>query len=739
MSLNPFNNILPPDLQELPRSRLDLTATEQIYDGQPYWVIKDPMSLRYFRFSREEYFIIEQLRRGVTLSELKEAHYQEFRGAPLTTDEAAQFISALTDRNLLYMRQSDRDSILYRRRRRRWRLKLKTQFSNFMFFKIPLYDPDTLFNRIIPHIRFFWSRTFLLFYLALIAVASILILRRWNDFAVMFHGSFFTLRNIPMLFVTIWFIKGLHEFGHGLTCKNYGGEVHEMGWLFLVFAPFFYCNVTDSWTFTNKVQRLLVTAAGIMTEIIFAALAALVWYFTEAPGFVHALSFNIIIACSITTVLFNANPLLKFDGYYMLMDLIEVPNLRMRSSKYMTSLFVKYILGGHSEEMPEEHRFSFVFPLYSTAAYFYRWFIVVVILYFVYQMLEQLRLEWLGRILVVFSALTMLIFPLVKGGNMIIKKRHALGISRIRLMFWMVLIVIVTGAVLFWPLQQHVTLPFILEPQQVHWIRSEAPGFLNWTSYIEEGAWLDEQSEQATVAYLKNEEIDYQRQEIQANLEQIRLQIAQYQMNPAGSHLVEQLKQRQDTLLYELNRIIEQIADLEVVVPFSGELLLADDQIRLLQGKYVERGEALMLLADTRRYQAKVWVPEKTWGRIFQQPDQVNQPAQLMLYAFTKEEFSGRVVDFSSHREDSMGFLGEKMALSNKVGGEVLTEYDPVTGQEKPMEAVYEVTIALDEPGLSIPMRPYMSGRVRIDCGKSTMYRWCRDSILRFISPEIRL
>ncbi|MCP4707243.1 MAG: hypothetical protein GY869_01345 [Planctomycetes bacterium] len=739
MSFNPYKTILPPDLQELPQTRLDLTATEQIYDRQPYWVVKDPMSLRYFRFSREEYFIIEQLGKGITLSELKEAHFQEFRGAPLSTDEIATFISQLTDRNLIAMRQADRDSILYRRHRRRWRLKLKAQFSNFMFFKIPLYDPDELFNRIIPHIRFFWSRMFFLFYLAMIAVAAFLVMRRWNDFAAMFHGSFFTLRNIPLLFISIWLIKGLHEFGHGLTCKNYGGEVHEMGWLFLVFAPFFYCNVTDSWTFTNKTRRMLVTAGGIMTEILCAALATFIWYFTDPPGLVHAISFNIIIACSISTVLFNANPLLKYDGYYMLMDLIEVPNLRARSSRYMTNLFVKYILGGHSEEMPEEHRFSFVFPLYSIAAYFYRWFIVVVILYIVYQMLEQLGLEWLGRVFVVFSALTMLIFPIAKGGNMIIKKRYALGISRVRLMFWIVLIVIVVGAVLFWPLQQHVTLPFILEPQQVHWIRSEAPGFLNWTSYVKEGVWLDEESGQATVATLQNDEIEYQRQEIQANLEQIRLQIAQYQMNPAGSRLVEQFEKRRNTLLYELDRINEQIADLEVVVPFSGELLLPDEQIRLLQGKYVERGEALMLLADTRRYQAKMWVPEKTWARIFKQPDQLNQPAQLMLFAFTKEEFSGRVIDFSSHREDSMGLLGEKLALSNKVGGEVLTEYDPVTRQEKPMEAVYEVTIALDEPGLSLPLRPYMSGRVQIDCGKSTMYRWCRDSILRFISPEIRL
>ncbi len=730
---------LPPDDRELPRLRIELSATEQIYDGQPYWVIKDPLSLRYFRFNREEYFIIDQLRRGVTLRQIKEAHLREFRGEPLTNDELAQFITALTARNLLNMRQPDRDEILFRQSKKRWRTKLKAQFTNFMFFKIPFYDPDNLFNRVIPYIRFFWTRTFLLFYLALISVAFILILRRWNDFTSMFQVSFFTLRNVPMLFVSIWFIKALHEFGHGLTCKNYGGEVHEMGWLFLVFTPFFYCNVTDSWTFTSKAQRLLVTAGGIRTELMFAAAAAFLWYFTEPPGFFHALAFNIIIACSFSTVLFNANPLLKYDGYYMLMDLIEVPNLRQRSANFMKTLFIRHILGGQPEEMPEEHRYSFVFPLYSVAAYFYRWFIIIVILYIVYSMLEQLRLVWLGRFLVAFSAMTMLIWPLARGGNLIIKRRHALGISRVRLLVWLVLMFSAVAAVLFWPLSQHVTLPFVLEPVKVQWLRCQAPGVITWAPHVREGLWLEGGSDQAVVAHLQNDELQFEKIRLQAALEQNELQIAQSKRRSLSDSIIEQLQQRRDTLIFDLQKTNEQIADLEVTAPFSGEVLLPNDQIRLTRGKYFQRGEPIMLLADTRQYNAKVWVSEKTWARIFKHSGQLGQPVQLMLYAFSKDSFAGRVAAVSSHRQENMGLFGQKLALSNKVGGEVLTEYDPVTEQEIPMEAVYEVTIDLENLSLPIPLRPYMSGRSRIDCGRSTMYQWCRDSILRFISPEVRL
>jgi len=110
-----------------------------------------------------------------------------------------------------------------------------------------------------------------------------------------------------------------------------------------------------------------------------------------------------------------------------------------------------------------------------------------------------------------------------------------------------------------------------------------------------------------------------------------------------------------------------------------------------------------------------------------------------MLYAFPAQKFQGRVTAVSLHREENMGEFGEKMALSSKVGGEVLTEYDPVSKMEKPIEAVYEVTITLEPDTILSSSRPYMSGRVRIDCGPSTLYQWSRDSLLRFISPEVWL
>jgi len=327
--------------QALPRLRPELEVSEQVYDGQPYWVIKDPVSLRYYRFSREEYFILDQLRKGVTLEELKEAHREEFQDDSLRADEIGGFLGSLMSRNLVLLPQPNRDELLYLGSRRRRRLKWISQLSSFMFFKIPLYDPDRLFNRLMPRIRFIWSRPFLLFFLLLLIYSFSILIRQWGDCTSMFFASFFTMRNIPLFFFILYVIKGLHEFGHGLTCKNYGGEVHEMGFLFLVFTPFLYCNVSDSWTFPDKRRRMLVTAGGILTELFFACLATIIWYYSDSGSFFHSLMFNVMMACSISTILFNANPLLRYDGYYLMMDLIEVPNLRQRASTYMRNLFIR--------------------------------------------------------------------------------------------------------------------------------------------------------------------------------------------------------------------------------------------------------------------------------------------------------------------------------------------------------------------------------------------------------------
>jgi hypothetical protein len=178
---------------------------------------------------------------------------------------------------------------------------------------------------------------------------------------------------------------------------------------------------------------------------------------------------------------------------------------------------------------------------------------------------------------------------------------------------------------------------------------------------------------------------------------------------------------------------------LEVKLPFSGRVLSSDLSMRDMEDKCVGRGVPLLQVADTRELMAKVWVTEKHIARIFHRSDHLGQASELLLYAFPGETFKGHVVAIGQDSEKTMGEFGEKMAMSNKVGGEVLTEYDPLNERERPVESVYEVSIALDPESLVDSARSYMTGRVRIDCGRSTLFSWGKDSLLRFISPDVRL
>ena len=145
-----------------------------------------------------------------------------------------------------------------------------------------------------------------------------------------FH-QFFEAKNWIYLGVTLAVTKVIHEFGHGLTCKHFGGECHEMGVMLLVLTPCLYCNVSDSWMLPNKWHRAWIGAAGMYVEIVIASICTFLWWFSE-PGLLHQLCLSTMFVCSVSTMMFNANPLLRYDGYYILADLMEIPNLRQKAS-----------------------------------------------------------------------------------------------------------------------------------------------------------------------------------------------------------------------------------------------------------------------------------------------------------------------------------------------------------------------------------------------------------------------
>ena len=235
--------------------------------------------------------------------------------------------------------------MIRRRKKNRWR-KVWAFLANILFIKIPIIDPERLLTKMYPYFRWIFTRTFITISTTLDGLALCLVVSQWKTFydKLPDFQSFFNWWTIMSFWVCLAGVKIIHEFGHGLTAKHFGGEVHEMGILFLVLTPALYCDVTDSWLLPNKWKRIWISAAGIYVECFLASIATFVWWYST-PGLLNSLAMATMFICSVNTIMFNANPLLRYDGYYVMADWLEIPNLRIKSTQFFAYLIQEKVLG----------------------------------------------------------------------------------------------------------------------------------------------------------------------------------------------------------------------------------------------------------------------------------------------------------------------------------------------------------------------------------------------------------
>ena len=394
------------------RMRPELSVRPQWYGGRRYWAVKDPITLRYFLLREEEWTILRMLDGRTGLAQIKRHYEQRFRPRRISNGRLQSFIAHAHRDGLVTSDASGQaDQLLRRRQHKTWRSIMGT-WTNPLALRLRGIDPDRFLTWLAPRCGWLFSPWFVAICTVLALSAATLVLvqfdvlqKRWPDFYTLFKA-----RNLLGLAVVLACVKVLHELGHGLACKHFGGHCHEMGVLFLVFVPCLYCNVSDSWMMPNKWHRVAIAGAGIYVEIMLASVAAFLWWFSE-PGMVNAVCRNTIFVCSIGTVLFNGNPLLRFDGYYVLSDLIEVPNLWQRSRAVVSETLARWCLGleiRSARTLPESRKF--LLAGYAVVSICYRWIVLVAILWFLYEVLRLYDLQIFVPLLVV-SLLTGVIMP----------------------------------------------------------------------------------------------------------------------------------------------------------------------------------------------------------------------------------------------------------------------------------------------------------------------------------------
>src|SRR6476620_5821225 len=329
------------------RVRADLGITPQKYEGKTHYVVKDPVSLRYYRFNEQEYFVVKHFDGKHTLEETQKNFEKEFRPHRLTLEDLEGFAQQLLTAGLVQHETAQAGKQLFEKRRKQRRLQRLATWSNVLYIKLPVFDPDKLLGRMVRHLRWVFTLWFLGASVALMLSAVLLVTTHFDTFwdKLPNYQEFFRWNTFLYLWIALGVVKVIHEFGHGLSCKAFGGECHEMGALFLCLSPCLYCNVSDSWTLPNKWRRIIISFAGIYVELVIAAIATWVWWYTPGQPVVHNIALCVMVLCSVSTVVFNANPLMRFDGYYILADWLEIPNLRDRSNRMIKNVSCEYALG----------------------------------------------------------------------------------------------------------------------------------------------------------------------------------------------------------------------------------------------------------------------------------------------------------------------------------------------------------------------------------------------------------
>lgn len=331
-----------------PRLRSDLVVVEQTYRGEQTYIVKDPTTHKYFRFRPIEVVVMQSLDGERTIAAAAAALSEE--GIPVSESALAGFAHSLTKMGLIERSVGERSVLELERLRAERRARRRPQLfrGSLMRMRWSVGDPNAALDRWMPQLEFFFSPAFFVISAACFLAYVLVLALKWSEFqagfASLYSPSQLTAGKLAIILFTTVFIIAVHELGHGVTCKHFGGSVHEMGAMLIYLMPAFYCNVNDAWTFPRLSARLWVTAAGSWIQLVLAGLAAVVWW-AVAPGtVVSQVALTAVVVGGAMTILSNANPLIPLDGYYALSDWLEITNLRQRALAYAGWLVRRRIL-----------------------------------------------------------------------------------------------------------------------------------------------------------------------------------------------------------------------------------------------------------------------------------------------------------------------------------------------------------------------------------------------------------
>jgi putative peptide zinc metalloprotease protein len=555
------------------------------YRGKLWYVLQDEISHRHYRFGPKAYQLIRELDHHRTVQEIWEHVAAGAGEAPPTQDEVVRLLADLHANDLIQCDITPDTGELFSRHEKAQRSKWKKYIKGPLLIRIPLSDPNDLLARLSKVTKPLFSRLGFIVWVAVVILAGTLAASYWSDIGDYWDTRVLAPYNLLLLVLTYPVVKGLHELAHGLAVKRWGGEVHELGIMLLVFMPLPYVDASSSSVFRDKRKRMLVGAAGILTELFLAAIATFVW-FTVETGTVRDIAYDVMLIGGISTLLFNGNPLLRFDGYYVLADAVEIPNLGQRANRYYGYLVQKYLFGVTEARTPVSapgERPWFLF--YGVTSTIYRLFIIVTIVAF---LAEEFLV--VGVLLGFAAVLLQIVYPIAKQVRFVLSS-PVLRNRRLRAVVTLTGLISFVVAVLV-----YVPLPASTYAQGVIWlpehaqVRTKADGFIaQVVARPQTNIPTD-----STLFELDDPLLQVEVKSLEWELRALRARFNQKSIDDRAEARI--IQGQIERVTADLAQAREKASELTVISPANGTFLVSG--ANHLTGRFARKGEILGYVTD---------------------------------------------------------------------------------------------------------------------------------------------
>ena len=574
--------------------------------GQSCYLLEDPVNSKYYSIGLAEYFFLSCLDGATSVGEALSLVARTHPSDALTESEAAVVCRWLLESDLASTSESNMTagSRMDTTSNSRWWHGLHP-----LHVKLPLCFPDSFFDKLTPWGLWLYSARAVLFGSFLVLMGMFQILTRWDSFIAAAPGVLSPNRWVWL--VLCWFgLKVLHEISHGIVCKKYQGNVHEAGVIFVLLAPLAYVDVTSSWRFRSKWQRIFTAAAGMYVEVLVASVASFVWANTE-PGIVNDLCFNVVLMATVTTLVFNANPLMRFDGYYILTDLLGIPNLYSDAQLLIRKLARRWVLGDSNKELVSSQSRNLFIHVYGVASFCWRQLITFSLI-----LIASTMFDGAGIIVASVAAIMWIVVPVVQVGWKTITVHTWDRTVRIR----MALIVIPIGLFLSYaattlPWIDVIQAPAIVDYSPLSVLRAGSPGFVR-RIHVESGVTVQQGS---LIATLENKELEAELRELELIIEQSKLRARRLEQREELAACQTE-RTHLESFLTKLHEKQREVAQLSIVAPRAGRVLIRNGAS--LIGTYATAGTEIAAIGEENQKELRIAIRQEDVEAFREQLDQ---------------------------------------------------------------------------------------------------------------------